>query len=141
MARVLIILAVTMIGSSVFASVAEAAFVTRDTLRPGDVRKSVRDFVRDLTGGSLVVDGIEGIHHPRTIDEPSQANLATIYARVSGEVPSPIPRNPPIVFDEDLVTFGCEQLEDRRWICSALLLRSLIDPGSLILFRYFFLER
>jgi hypothetical protein len=60
---------------------------------------------------------------------------------VSGEVPSPIPRNPPIVFDEDLVTFGCEQLEDRRWICSALLLRSLIDPGSLILFRYFFLER
>lgn len=141
MLRVLNILAAMVMGGSLFATVAQAAFVKDITLTPEDAERSMREIVRDLSDGGVKVDEIEGIHHPRTSGKASgQANAATIYARVSGRVPSPIPGRPPVEFDEDILTASCEQLEDRRWICSALFLRSLIDPGSLE-FDYFFLEK
>ncbi len=84
-------------------------------------RAVVRTIVQDLTEGAVTLDGIEGIHHPRTKrTESGQANTATIYARVSGELPSRFPGQPAVQLDEDILTFLCEQLEDRRWICSTV---------------------
>jgi hypothetical protein len=140
MPRKLTILTAALIGCSVLGSVAEAAFVLRDTLRPRDAAPSVRQMVTDVTAGALTLDSIEGVHHPRTIDAPSQANSATIYARVSGDLPSPIPGQPPVRFDQEIVTIPCDQLEDRRWICSTLFLQALATLTSPI-FEYFFLER
>ena len=57
---------------------------------------------------------------------PSQANSVTIYARVSGELPSRLPGRPPEQFDNDFLTFSCDQLEDRRWICPTIFLTSLV---------------
>jgi hypothetical protein len=77
----LILLTAATIGFTVFGSVAEAAFVRRDTLRPQDSAPTVRTIVQDLTEGAVSLDGIEGIHHPRTKGTASgQANTATIYA-------------------------------------------------------------
>lgn len=141
MPRKTIILAASLICCSVFGSIAEAAFVTRNTLRPRDAAKSVRAVVADVTSGALTLDSIEGIHHPRTIGKAqSQANMATIYARVSGELPARIPSQPPQEFDQDFLTVNCEQLEDDRWICSTLFLEALISLTSPT-FDYFFLER
>ena len=139
MPRTSIILATALIGWSLSGSIAEAAFVTKKTLRPADAAPSVRAILVDVTGGALTLDGIEGIHHPRTIAAPSQANHATIYARVSGELPSRIPGQPPEQFDNDFLTFHCEQLEDRRWICSSIFLTSLVGLATIT--DYFFLER
>jgi len=139
MSRNIVILAATLIGCSIFGSAAEAAFVTRATLRPQDAGPSVRTILRDVTGGALTLDSIEGIHHPRTINAPSQVNSVTIYARVSGELPSRIPGRPPEQFDNDFLTFSCDQLEDRRWICPTIFLASLV--GVVTRNDYFFLER
>ena len=139
MSRKLIILAAALVGWSVFGSIAEAAFVKRATLRPQDAEPSVRTILRDVTGGALTLDSIEGIHHPRTINASSQANSVTIYARVSGELPSRIPGQPPEQFDRDFLTFSCDQLEDRRWICASIFLRSLV--GVVTVTDYFFLEK
>jgi hypothetical protein len=123
-----------MIGWNVFAGVAEAGVVKRSTLRPQDTEPSVQAIVARVSGGDLTLDSIEGIHHPRTKGgDSSQANTATIYARLSGELPS-------VVLDEDIVTFPCDQLEDDRWICSTAFLQSLIDPSSPVL-DYFILEK
>ena len=141
MPRKLIKLAVALIGWSSFGSAAEAAFVRRDTLRPADTAPSVRAVVRDLSEGAVTLDGIEGIHHPRTIGTAtSQANTAAIYARVSGELPSPIPGRPPLLLDRNIFAFFCDQLEDRRWLCSSPFLQSIVRSGSLIT-DFFFLEK
>ncbi len=82
-----------------FAGVAEAGVVKRSTLRPQDTEPSVQAIVARVSGGDLTLDSIEGIHHPRTKGgDSSQANTATIYARLSGELPA-------VVLDEDIVTF------------------------------------
>ena len=141
MPRKPILLTAAAIGFTVFGSVAEAAFVRRDTLRPADTAPSVRAVVRDLSEGAVTLDGIEGIHHPRTIGTAtSQANTAAIYARVSGELPSPIPGRPPLLLDRSIFAFFCDQLEDRRWLCSSPFLQSIVRSGSLIT-DFFFLEK
>ena len=141
MPRKLTILAAALIAGSVLGSVAEAAFVTRATLRPRDTTPSVRAIIQDLSEGAVTLENIEGIHHPRTIGPAtSQANTAAIYARVTGELPSPIPGRPPLQLDGDIFTFFCDQLEDRRWICSSPFLQSILRSGSLIT-EFFFLER
>lgn len=139
MPRKLTILTAALIGWSISASIAEAAFVTKNTLRPRDVAPSVRAILAEVTAGALTLDSIEGIRHPRTINGPSQANSVTIYARVSGELPSRIPGRPPEQFDNDFLTFHCDQLEDRRWICPTIFLASLVDLVTRN--DYFFLER
>jgi hypothetical protein len=139
MTRKLTILAAALIGCSALASVAEAAFVLKDTLKPRDAAPSVRAILEEVTEGALVLDSIEGIHHPRTSNDPSQANSVTIYARVSGELPSRLPGRPPEQFDNDFLTFSCDQLEDRRWICPTIFLGSLV--GLVTRSDYFFLER
>ena len=90
----------------------------------------MRRIVRDLSDGALALDKLAGIHHLRSTrgKNSRQANTATIYARVSGQVPSPIPGQPALELDRDILTFRCEQLEDRRWICSTESLRSLLNP-------------
>ena len=141
MPRKLITLTAALIGGSILSSAADAAFVRRDTLRPADTAPSVRGIIQDLSEGAVTLDNIEGIHHPRTIGPAtSQANTAAIYARVSGELPSPIPGRPPLQLDGDIFTFFCDQLEDRRWICSSPFLQSILRSGSLIT-DFFFLER
>lgn len=139
MTRKLTILAAALIGCCALGSVAEAAFVLKNTLKPRDTAPSVRAILEEVTEGALTLDSIEGIHHPRTINAPSQANNVTIYARVSGELPSRIPGRPPEQFDNDILTFHCDQLEDRRWICSSIFLSSLV--GLVTVTDYFFLER
>ena len=137
--RKLTILTAALIGWGAFGSVADAAFVLKSAFQPRDAAPSFRALLADVTEGALVLDRVEGIHHPRTINAPSQANNVTIYARVSGELPSRIPGRPPEQFDNDILTFHCDQLEDRRWICSSIFLSSLV--GLVTVTDYFFLER
>jgi hypothetical protein len=139
MTRKLIILAAALIGCSALGGIAEAAFVLKDTLKPRDAAPSIRAILEEVTEGALILDSIEGIHHPRTINGPSQANSVTIYARVSGELPSRLPGRPPEQFDRDFLTFSCDQLEDQRWICPTIFLMSLVNVVTRS--DYFFLEK
>ena len=143
MSQKLIIITAAMIGWSVFGGVAHAAFVLNNTLRPQDTEPSVRTIMQNISEGAVTLDQIEGIHHPRTRGAASgQANTATIYARVSGEVPSLFPGRPPVQLDREILTFLCDQLEDRRWICSTVFLTSLFNRGEGAVFsEFFFLER
>jgi hypothetical protein len=146
MPRSLMMAIVALIAWGVVGSAAEELFVLRDTLRPRDAERSVRKAVREVSKGTLALDRLAGIHHLRTImgtgknKSSRQSNTATIYARVSGSVPAPIPGQPAIKLDNDVLTFRCEQIEDLRWICTSESLHALVDPGSPIL-DYFFLER
>jgi hypothetical protein len=142
--KLLLVLAVAMIGVSLFGGTARADFVLRETLRPRDADRSVRSTVRNLSDGSLALNMIAGVHHPRTIigakKNPRQANAATIYARISDEVPPRTRGGTAIELDHAILSFPCDQLEDRCWICSARSVQVLVDPGSEVP-QYFYLER